>query len=227
LKSRIKFAFVAAVAGAVVMFAGSASRADFELELSTSSGADIKLVDSTNSGKLTFDASIGSFVVTVSTALSKPIIGSASNPAMDLSFVVVSSGTDTLTIKATDTGFNPVPTAGWSATLGGTSNLAGNSSISYQAFASSGSTEFDMSGNSSRLMKETSSTFQDSSGISPNGITAPYTLTQEVVIAAGGSGFASGDATLTTPEPATLAMVAAGIPMFGFAWAGRRMLKRA
>jgi hypothetical protein len=236
LKSRIKLAFVAALAGAAVLLSGSASRADFELKLSDSEGHSLTLIDTGGTGVIQFNGVLGAFNILLNTtAVSYPASGSPDNPNMDVNFVAVkSTGTaaDTLTILASDTGFTPVPSGGWNVSFGGTV-INPSSNVTYQAFANSSDNvgaPFDTSGNASDLLTVSTGSTGGFSSISTNPlVSAPYSLTQQVIINAGaGFDVESGDATITAaPEPATVAMLFAGIPVLGFGWLGRRMLKLA
>lgn len=61
------------------------------------------------SGIVTFAGRIGSWFLNVDTGLTKPTIGSASNPALDLSFVAVSKGAGgSLKITFSDDFFGPI-----------------------------------------------------------------------------------------------------------------------
>ena len=74
-------------------------------------------------GVVLFAGSIGAFNVTVDTGMSKPVLGSATAPHMDLSFIANSTGPANLTITFSDDGFTY--TGSLTDAFGGT---AGNNS---------------------------------------------------------------------------------------------------
>lgn len=70
-------------------------------------------------GAVTFNGPIGSWIVNVTTGLSKPLIGSAGAPQMDLNSINVTSATGgNLRIAVVDTGFTGG--VGWQFAVGGT-----------------------------------------------------------------------------------------------------------
>ncbi len=76
-------------------------------------------------GAVTFIGSVGAFTVNVTTAITEPVLGSASFAILDLSSVNVSGGPGTLTIEASHTGYTgPLPGGFYLATLnvGGTTD---------------------------------------------------------------------------------------------------------
>jgi hypothetical protein len=248
LKTRIKFAFVAALAGAAVLLSGSASMADFELRLSDGVGDSItidgttgKVLSATGSAVGTspttatgtvidWAGSLGTFVFSLGAGLN---VGTPGQPGLDLTFNGLSLAAGQLTIQLTNTDYSPVVQP-WALGIGGT--LASNATLTYSATADSSNSAFG-TGNPSQInttivpiVMGPGNTYSGSgilSGVTPNTITPPYSLTQTVVLSTTGIGDSSGDATLTTPEPTTVAMLLAGIPVLGFGWLGRRMLKLA
>jgi len=109
---------------AVFLLTGSAS-ASAILELSHGSITQT-IYDSSDSdadGVVFFTGSIGSFNINYTTGLTKPVIGSASFPYLDLNSLNVSNGNGTLTIKLTDTGFYlPDTLSGFEGLIGGTTD---------------------------------------------------------------------------------------------------------
>ena len=75
-------------------------------------------------GAVLFSGSIGSWVITVNNGTTKPLIGSASLPDMDLSFLAVSSGAGTLSITFSDDGFTA--SSGFVSNIGGTVGSGGS-----------------------------------------------------------------------------------------------------
>jgi hypothetical protein len=59
-------------------------------------------------GAVTFLGSVGTFLLNVGTGITKPILGSALNPSMDLNSVDVSSASETHSLVVEFSGFGPV-----------------------------------------------------------------------------------------------------------------------
>jgi hypothetical protein len=170
-------------------------------------------------GAVTFNGAIGAWIVNVSTGVTKPLLGSATKPDMDLNSVNVSGGAGgTLTILFSDDGFGP--TLGNSfAQIGGTINNAAGSTLAYTTFASASNALFALT---TPLTSQSfvSGAFSGSTFGSAVPITSPYSLTQKVVIRHAGAGASSFNASLTVPDGGTTAS------MLGFALMGIAGLRR-
>ena len=108
------------------------------LRLSADGGAPVTITDQLAGdmnpavGAVTFLGPVGDFSFNVSTGFTKPILGSALSPSMDLNSVDISSaasGTHNLVVEFSDTGFGPVNSA-FHLGIGGTTT----GSVLYQAF---------------------------------------------------------------------------------------------
>jgi hypothetical protein len=202
--------------------------ADFELKISTSSGFTTTLIDNTNSGQLTFNGAAGAnFTVNVVTSLSKPVLGSATNPSMDLNFVVVNTTgvLDTITLSASDTDFGPLASASNLAMdIGGT--LAPGAQVTYQTFQDTNNANFGNT-SASPVLTFLTSPYSGSSLLAADPASA-YSLTQTIAITSG-LGATSGNATLTsTPAPAGLVLALSGLPFLSLgAWIRRRRVPTA
>ncbi|SRR5581483_10303740 len=171
-------------------------------------------------GGVTFIGSVGNFLLNVTTGTSKPLIGSAAFPAIDLSSVDVTSlsGGGTLTLNLTDTGFtgtgNPVA---FVSQIGGAQGVGGT--LSYKTFLDCGNTAF---GTSTPLSTQNFSTtpFAGARITNTTLCSSTYSLTEQVVLSLGPSEATSFNANLAVPEPATLTLFGVGLLAFG--WLSRR-----
>jgi len=231
-----------AVLAGVASLATTPAQAAMKLSLSASSDAGASAVTITDNGVgdlnpalgvITFSGAVGQFAINVTTGVSKPFAGSVAEPNVDLNSLdskAAGSLAETLTIKLTDTGFKFGSAGAAAATnliehVGGT--LSGSlTSVSYQAFTDGTNAEFGTGGPSTPLLTFSSPAFSGSAN-SPNlgslG-TNPFSVTLVDIITAGaGGGTYSGDhQVLTNPEPGTMAMIAAALPVLGVVWARRR-----
>jgi hypothetical protein len=133
-------------------------------------------------GAVTFLGPVGSFSVNVTTGISKPVLGSAALPFLDLNSINVSGPlANTLTIRFSDDSFGPTP-GSVTARIGGTT--AGM--LSYSTFADASNTLF---GTSTLLTQQGPFGNGAFSGTSfaNLGFLSPFSLTQEVVINHGAS----------------------------------------
>lgn len=214
--------------GAVIVLAwafaiGTASTADATLILRlddpTTSGIEVTVADqgagdiNPDVGAITFMGSVGAFTMNVSSGFSKPVLGSAAFPSIDLnSFDLTTAATGgSLQIWLTDTGFTALGPA--MMAIGGVT--AGN--VTYTAWADESNVEF-ATGNQIGSLGPLSGAFSGTTGTS--GLVAslsPYSLTQRVSIVHPtiGTGVepraTSFNATLVVPEPATLALLSLGL----------------
>lgn len=173
-----------------------------------------------NTGEIDFSGGLNGWFTNVDTGLSKLIIGSPSDPQMDLSFNVAYlllhsvAGDGTLTLKFSDTGFLPSPT-GFTGELGGTLS-GGIGSVTVYDYAGPSNGLFDTS-DLLCTMSFTSSPFGSSCNGTYTG-SSPFSLTEVVVITNPNRavGQASGDHSLTAPEPGTLLLLGGAMAALGF-----------
>lgn len=148
-------------------------------------------------GVVTFIGGVGVWFLNVDTGITKPAIGSATSPMMDLNFVAGSSGAGTLTITFSDTEFGPLPVASAEFALhfGGTLTTGGD--VTYAATV-----------NGAGIIAEIGPLSRSPYAATAYGLAtrvdAPFDLDQTVVLTHRVSGVSSGNAVLAmVPEPST------------------------
>jgi protein with PEP-CTERM/exosortase system signal len=143
-------------------------------------------------GAVTWSGSLGNWLINVTTGVTKPALGSAANPEMDLSSVNASSlGGGTLTITFSESGFIPSGVA--NAAIGGTLSHGGTLSASawvnasqviVQNFANGGSADAPFAGSANGAFA----------------VGAGYTLSEQVVLNHRSAGITSLDYHLSVPD---------------------------
>lgn len=218
---------LATVVAAVVLAMPTQANAAFVMKL-TSSSAGVKTItdgggdDSAGAaGQITFLGGWGAFSIQVDTGLTKPILGTAANPAMDLNYVVVRTGgttLETLTIEISDTDYTRSPTKA-RVNFGGTNGLTNSTTSSATAGIDYQNLNFVTDDASISLGTFGSGAFAAANSF---GINAPgvYSLTIGVTISSTGPTSASGNLALAVPEPASFAMW--GIGALGMMFAFKR-----
>jgi hypothetical protein len=196
MRTFFKMTLVAAVAAMVVSMPAVA-HAGFSLKFTDASNNVMTIADggvgdsSVATGVInTSGVSFGGFSITVSTASSKPFVGSSVNPLLNLGFVVsrLSPSLGSLTIEVSDDGFTASPnwltlsTNGGNPS-GGTQTFSASAGGSNSASIGFGSTSFGYSGGS-------------------------YALGIKAVITSSSMNISNGFAGLTSavPEPASMAV---------------------
>jgi len=191
-------------------------------------------------GLITMSFATGGYDIVLNTSQSKPVIGSAGAPQLDITFTVTDiagQGTDctvavpcSVWLFASDNGFTGV--GGAQMTLGGTQPNGANT-VNARAWGGTTNNTIDLTGtapgitgnlliNSGNL---TANPFVFSGGSAGGlGAVSPYSLTLGINVIRTAPGTTTGDLNLRVPEPATMALF--GLGLVGFGAAGRRRQKK-
>jgi hypothetical protein len=200
------------LASALVLGVAASAHAIPILRLTSSGGATQTVTDggagdvNATEGAVVFVSALGAeWIVNVTTGLSKPLLGSAGAPELDLNSVNLSSASGGwLDVELTDTGFTAQDAASFVASIGGTTN----GSVSYKTYFDASNTAF---GKATELTTfgGVGPAFANTAGAILSSPT-PYSLTLLVRITHLGSQASSFDATVKVPEPGTLLLLGAG-----------------
>ncbi len=234
-----KFFVAAALAIAAIAGTGTSADAAFRLRASADGGATyfIDAVDADLDGVIITSGVTGGTTINVNVGSSKPFTGSAAAPELSLGFVLLQgpfASAKTITIEVTDTGFTPLNTGGgFTASIGGTLS-PGNSTVTYDAFASATNAEYSQTGTTVQVGPFSGPSIAFSGqGFLANPASDPYSLTSFVtvdLVASGLTGYdVSGNAKITAvPAPAGVALLMTGLPLLGVgAWFRRRTATKA
>jgi len=232
------------VAVAALLGLATPAQATFQMRITSSTAGTIVIDDgdtgaavghaadiSAISGVILFSGSWGAYNIQVNTGESKPVLGSAASPHMDLSYSVnrtIAGAAETLSIEISDMGFTSSPTS-LNMLYGGT-NGAGTTST-YLAGTGLNNALYNTGDASGTIGPEPTGAYSGTGSFAvPNNSGNPYSLTLKVTINNNGSaGISSGDAELNpAPAPAGLVLALTGLPVLGIgAWLRRRRVPTA
>jgi hypothetical protein len=225
-----------AIAASAVFFNVDSVNAAFQLRITSSAGPSVLIEDNLagdlnpGTGRIAWLGTVDGWEINVVGSLSKPFVGSAASPVMDISFNIthVSDATATLTIEATDTGFTPLPLYALTGRIDGNTTGGSLTSCTYQIFFDNSDAEFG-TGTGSGVANFSGTSF----GVAiPGELTVtgavPYSLTQRIVFDAPTGVTITGDANLeAVPAPAGMVLALSALPVLGFGYLRRRKATKA
>ncbi len=164
-----------------------------------------------SSGRIVWNGSIGNWSLNTDVGTTFPVIGTLTNPQLDLSFNAFSTTGGTLTVSFSADGFGP--TAGTAVSqIGGTTP----GTVVYNTFGGTNNTLF----NTSNLLTAQGPFTGAFSGSVVGGTVTnagPYSLTQQITITHTSSAITTGNALLTVPDSGTsVLLLGAGLISLGF-----------
>ena len=168
-------------------------------------------------GAINFSTSAFGYSLAVNTSQSKPIIGSASAPQLDLTFTATTSNSinNNIFLYASDTDFLGVGSHPFLLTLGGTSS-GGSGTVTGRAWGGTSNTALQFSGANlfGTAGPLSGPAFSDSTSGNFTSVVSPYSLTIGVAVNRTSAGTTTGDLNLavsTVPEPASMALFGLGL----------------
>jgi hypothetical protein len=195
-------------------------------DLACSGGNDIFVQDNgagdtiSALGAISFSTSAFGYSLLVNTSQSKPMLGSATAPQLDLSFTATTgaAGGGNVFLYTSDTDF--VSSGSFLLALGGT-NSGGSGTVTGRAWGGTNNTALSFSGANlfGTLVGQSSASFSNSVSGAFSSAVNPYSLTTGVAINRTTAGTSTGDLNLqvtAVPEPETYAMLLAGLGAMGF-----------
>jgi hypothetical protein len=170
-------------------------------------------------GAINFSTSAFGYTLVVSTSQSKPVVGSAAAPQLDLTFAATSAGAaGNIFMYVSDTDFTG--SGAFNFTIGGT-NSGVDGSVTGRAWGGTSNTALQFSGANlfSTLGPFPTTAYSGGTTGTFNAGANPYSLTIGTQISRTAGGTSTGDLNLqvsTVPEPSTWALMLMGPVLIGF-----------
>jgi hypothetical protein len=172
-------------------------------------------------GVVGFAGGVGTFTLNLTTGFTTPVLGSPTEPWMDILSGDLSGGAGTLTIELTETDFTtPTPVGHFLTSIGGTS-FRPDTLIQVQTYLDTANTPFGLGtplGNTGSILTGADLAFAGASGGGGVPTSSPYALTSVVTLAHFGPTFSSFDAQLKidpAPEPSSWLLLGSGVVALG------------
>ena len=176
-------------------------------------------------GAILVETNVGVWNLTISSAITKPLFGSATAPVMDLGVTATSTAAGSLRFVFSDNGFGPVTNGSTLiAIVDGQVNGAA-ATVTYDVYGDPapgvvGATTVHIASTGTTALPTTAT------GSGPLALPAPYSLTQvETFVASGPTAINAGASfSVVVPEPGILALGTLGVAVFAL---GRSRRKQA
>jgi len=225
MKSVLKFfAVFFAIAG--VALGSRASIIVCDLTISDGVDPSITIIDNNTgdlnptTGELTLSTNIGVWSLSISTGITTPVLGSLTNPVMDLVIQASSTGAGSLTYAFSQNAFSPAPGT-LNAAVSGQVISGAPTKVDYSVYGDTGNslgaltTLLATTGTNSLPISTSTSGAEN--------LTTPFSLTEVVQLTASGASAVSVDASLNViPEPSSAALTFLGLALFVVGLAYRR-----
>lgn len=173
-------------------------------------------------GAVTYIGAVGPiWTINVDTGLSKPLLGSASYPHMDINYSILSVGGGVMTIEWSDDNFNLPGAHGYDADIGGTGSGNPGTVAQYDTYIDLTNTLFGTPVQMTALGPFGPGAFSGATsgpGVGDNA----FSLTEIVTVTHRVAGSSSGNAELTVPDGGTTVALL-GLSLLGLFGAQRKL----
>jgi hypothetical protein len=171
-------------------------------------------------GELTLSTNVGVWSLSISSGLTKPALGNATNPVMDLVVQARSTSAGSLKYTFSDNGFGPAPGT-LNATVSGHVISGAPTTVDYSVYGDSA----NVLGALTTLLTTTGTISLPvlTSNSATLALSTPFSLTEVIQLNASGASSVSVDASLTViPEPSSAALTFLGLTFLVAGLARRR-----